>query len=223
MGELKPSRIVELLDYLQAARPSVFGADSHQFKLNPVLAETRVIAFERHHSISLPSDYRLFVTSVGDGGAGPFYGVFPLGMVDDNFGLQQWQADDGLIGDPSKPFLLREEWNDTSTMPSPDLADKDQAEYDRWTEEFENAYWRSDLLNGAIPICHEGCALRIWLVVAGEIAGQLWEDRRSEDRGIRPVRLADGSPATFGAWYGEWLQQCLAVAKSPSPDVNATS
>jgi hypothetical protein len=222
MTELKPSRMVELLGYLQAARPSVFGADSHQFKLNPALTETRVIAFERHHSISLPSDYRVSVTGVGDGGAGPFYGVFPLGMVDDNFDLRQWHADDGLIGDPSKPFLLREEWNDTSTMPSPDLADKVQAEYDRRTEECEKTYWLSDLLNGPIPICHEGCALRIWLVVAGEIAGQLWEDRRSEGRGIRPVRLADGSPATFGAWYGEWLQQCLAAAESASSDRNAT-
>jgi hypothetical protein len=136
--------------------------------------------------------------------------VFPLGMVDDNFGLRQWHSNDGLVDDPSKPFHLVGDWNDRSTMPSDALADADQAEYDRRMDDFEKLYFRSDRMSGAIPICHQGCALRIGLVVTGEGAGRLWDDRRSEYEGVRPLLLTDGSPATFGAWYLEWLQGCLA-------------
>lgn len=55
------------------------------------------------------------------------------------------------------------------------------------------------------------CALRIWLVVTGLRLGELWDDRRSEYKGVRPLELSDGSRATFGAWYGEWLDQSLAA------------
>lgn len=98
--------------------------------------------------------------------------------------------------------------------PSNDLAHEDQAEYDRRMENFENAYFRSDHLKGALPICHQGCALRIWLVVTGEGAGYLWDDRRSEYGGIRPLMLRNGSAATFGTWYFEWLQDCLGMAEN---------
>ena len=77
-------------------------------------------------------------------------------------------------------------------------------------DDFEKLYFRSYRMSGAIPICHQGCALRIGLVVTGEGAGRLWDDRRSEYEGVRPLLLTDGSPATFGAWYLEWLQGCLA-------------
>ena len=84
-------------------------------------------------------------------------------------------------------------------------------EYDRRMVAFEKTYCGTALINGAIPICHEGCALRVYLVVTGAQAGFLWEDRRAEYAGIRPVRLADGAAATFGGWYEEWLSDCLAA------------
>jgi hypothetical protein len=92
---------------------------------------------------------------------------------------------------------------------------RDETEYDRQIEQFEGRYWSSELMNGAFPICHEGCALRIWLLVTGEQAGKLWEDRRSEYKGLRPVLLA-GSAATFSEWYSEWLDDCFATAGLPS-------
>lgn len=60
-------------------------------------------------------------------------------------------------------------------------------------------------MNGVIPICHEGCTLRIWIAVTGEQAGRLWRDRRAEFMGLEPVLDADGAPATFSGWYNEWL------------------
>jgi hypothetical protein len=55
-------------------------------------------------------------------------------------------------------------------MPSHDLRERDETGYERQLDGFENRYWSASVMNGAIPKCHEGCALRIWLVVTGEQA-----------------------------------------------------
>jgi hypothetical protein len=211
---LDTSRITDALAFLQGVQLRVFGADVHRFRLNPPLPEADVMAFENVHNVSLPHDFRQFLTNVGNGGAGPFYGVFPLGEMDDNFSLRTWQEDDGFVGVLSEPFPLGEEWNDISSQPSAELADLDESEYWRRMDIFQTTYWRSSLVNGAIPICHEGCALRIWLVLTGTQAGYLWEDRRSEYGGLKPLRLADGSWATFTGWYDPWLNDCLNSEKN---------
>jgi hypothetical protein len=210
MKKIDCARIKETVASLQKSQRQIFGADSHGFRFNPSLSAAKVATFEQIHKITLPEDYRQFLTCVGNGGAGPFYGIFPLGKIDDNFGLRDWKEDDSLVGILSKPFLLRGEWNDLSSMPSDELANQNESEYWRQMEAFEKVYWGNELVNGAIPICHEGCALRIWLVVTGTQAGYLWEDKRSELEGLIPLRMADGTQATFESWYDDWLNECLA-------------
>ena len=212
MTELDPCRVAHALASLKSSESDVFGAEAHGFDLNPELNEPVVATFERAHGVQLPSDYRAFLTSIGNGGAGPFYGVFPLGKVDYNFDLRDWGKGD--IGVLSEAFPFDEEWNDLSARPDDDLIDRDEDEYWKQMEAFESTYWSVALINGSFPICHQGCALRILLVVNGDQAGYLWDDRRSEYGGIKPVRLADGSPATFSGWYGEWLDRCLDSSKS---------
>lgn len=207
MSKLHISRVAEALEYLRSTRPQVFGADTHGFRLNPRLDETIVSAFERTHHVTLPSDFRAFLTHIGNGGAGPFYGVFPLGEVDDNFDLRVWREEE--VGVLSEPFRFEEEWNDLSAKPPGDLAGRDESAYWKQIEAFERTYWSPALVNGAFPICHQGCALRILLVVTGHQAGYLWNDRRSEYAGLTPIRLVDGSPARFWDWYEEWLEGCL--------------
>jgi hypothetical protein len=190
-------------------RARVFGVESHGFQLNPTLREGEVGAFEELHHASIPEDFRQFVTAVGNGGAGPFYGVFPLGQMDDNFGRREWREGDGSVGVLSEPFPFETAWNDLSLRPADELAEHGEAEYERQMAEFEAVYWSSSLVNGAIPICHEGCAIRVWLVVTGTQAGRLWEDRRSEYGGLIPIRVSDGSQAAFSDWYSDWIESCL--------------
>ena len=214
MAAIQSSKILDLLDKLHSKGTAIFGADSHGFTLNDVLAEDAVLAFEQHHGVRLPDDYRQFLLHVGNGGAGPFYGVFPLGFVDDNFDLRAWQENDNLVGSLSESFVFDQAWNALSSMPEPDLLNRDESEYGRQQESFERIYWNSSLVNGAIPICHEGCAIRVLLVVRGSQAGKLWEDRRSEYEGLRPLMLKNGSPATFSEWYSEWLRSCMTAAEN---------
>ena len=214
---LDAARIRESLERLRATNSSEFGVDSHQFLLNKPLTEAVVTAFETLHRASLPEEYRSFLTMVGNGGAGPFYGVFPLGMIDDGFGLKPWQENGDSVGVLSKPFPLETEWNDVSGMPPDDQLERDEAGYWASLDEFDKYYWGNSFMNGAIPICHEGCALRIWLVVTGPQAGRLWHDRRADRAGLAPLRLDNGNEATFASWYEEWLDKALKSARLACP------
>jgi|SRR5579859_2954593 len=210
LAKIQISRIREALSILQAATPDVFGASAHQFRLNPPVSESEVEDFELRFRIDLPAEYREFLTVAGNGGAGPFHGIFPLGNVDDNFDLREFHEGDGLVGNLAEYFPHKEAWNDLTGQPEEGLANVDELEYSKQEEMFTKTYWSSSLVAGAIPICHEGCALRIELVVTGSERGYLWEDRRSEFGGLEPIRLADGSKATFANWYSEWLVACTS-------------
>jgi hypothetical protein len=191
------------------AKASVFGSEGHEFQLNPPLPEQDVLAFETFHQVQLPGDFRHFLINVGNGGAGPSYGIFRLGEMDDNFDVAPWREVDSSVGILSHAFPHETEWNDLSAMPNPNLEEIDESEYWKQMEAFEKVYWGTAVVNGSFPICHQGCALRIVPVVTGQQAGYLWDDRRSEYGGLKPVLLADGSQASFVRWYEEWLEACL--------------
>src|SRR3954470_24722266 len=77
--------VLQLLGDLDRRDPRrrVFGAAAHQYQLNLPLSFSMVQAFAERHGVSLPEDYRRFVTEIGNGGAGPYYGLFPFGQQDD--------------------------------------------------------------------------------------------------------------------------------------------
>jgi hypothetical protein len=72
--------LIELIDALAGGDRQLrrFGAAAHRWQRRPVLDADRVAAIESAHGIRLPEDYRGYLTTVGDGGAGPYYGVLPL-------------------------------------------------------------------------------------------------------------------------------------------------
>lgn len=72
--ESVPAKLRTLRE-LDAARV-VFGAETHDHALAPTLSEARVLALEKKLAISLPPGLRAFYTHVGNGGAGPGYGLY---------------------------------------------------------------------------------------------------------------------------------------------------
>lgn len=60
----------------------VFGSGaeqgSHHYLFRPKLTDHQLVEFERQFGVELPRDYRLFLSLIGDGGAGPSYGVVSL-------------------------------------------------------------------------------------------------------------------------------------------------
>lgn len=75
--------IAELSDMLNRLRAAdtgfrVFGSEKHRYQLGPTLSERELAAFESANAIALPADYHEFLAVVGNGGAGPYYGLEPL-------------------------------------------------------------------------------------------------------------------------------------------------
>ncbi|HEV7278804.1 MAG TPA: hypothetical protein VGN57_01220 [Pirellulaceae bacterium] len=211
--EATSDRILDGLERLRSAKrqPKVFGAESHQFRLNPALSESAVEKFETEHRIRLPEDYRGFLIKAGNGGAGPFYGVFKLGEMDDSFDFQKWKEGDGFIGVLSKPFPHTRAWNDVTG--EPEDSDDEEA-YEKAIEAFDRRYWNAENVNGAIPVCHEGCAYRDWLVVTGPEAGHVWHDARTDRAGLYPISIGRKKRVTFLEWHVDWLNE--SVAKLPN-------
>ena len=59
-----------------------------------------------------------------------------------------------------------------------------------WDRVEEAQYWNPAIMDGAIPICHKGCALRQWLVIHGDQRGFVWDDNRVDNTGIAPFMIA---------------------------------
>ncbi len=70
----------ELLDRLRRADRDfrVFGSTHHRYKVGARLSDAELDGFEAAHGLKLPGDYRSFLSTVGNGGAGPCYGLEPL-------------------------------------------------------------------------------------------------------------------------------------------------
>ena len=75
---LDRKEIVRILNEAQKADPDyiVFGAEKHKYKLNPLIEAAEVRAIEEKYGFTLPEDYFKFITEIGDGGAGPDYGLY---------------------------------------------------------------------------------------------------------------------------------------------------
>ena len=58
-----------------------FGAKNHKYELAPPASLEEVEAFEQETGVWLPDGYRNFLLQAGNGGAGPFYGLFSLEQV----------------------------------------------------------------------------------------------------------------------------------------------
>jgi hypothetical protein len=177
----------------------------HRYQLHPRVTEARLAAFEKKHDVGLPADYRAFLKEAGNGGAGPFYGVFKLGQMDRNFGFQSWE-NGRAVAALARPFPHRERWN----LPPEEIERIQKPEDDA---EILRVYWIA--MDGAFPICHEGCALRDWLVVTGPEAGHVWHDATADFSGWSPFSFdgrssADGRRITFADWYLTWMERALS-------------
>ena len=200
----------------------IFGASSHKYDLNPVINEQEIGEFEQRFSCKLPASYKLFLTTLGNGGAGPSYGLFPLGFMDEGFDIARWSDD---CVNPDKPFKFTDYFNDTSMLSrgapeESEFSDIDEYEsaYDQWMdenyEELQMEYWLKHALDGAIPICHHGCANRSWLVVSeGKEYGNIWNDDTPDEGGVYPEKIGDQQRISFDQWYLDWLVKSIKEIK----------
>jgi hypothetical protein len=211
-------RIKNKLEHLRKLDTAfeLFGAEKHQYILNPRLTPDNIKQFEIANKVSLPSGYAEFLITIGNGGAGPFYGLEPLENV--LFDDLDYKREDGLMN-PSKPFLLTEAWN-LEFEPTVN-EDENEEEYENQYEVFSNLYFDSEHTNGLIAICNYGCGINLNLVVNGQEYGNIWTDDRGNDGGIYPsIELGNKEKITFLNWYELWLDNSITAIKDNVQNTN---
>jgi hypothetical protein len=177
----------------QGARPS--GVEAHGMRMEPPLLPETMAAAEAMIGVELPEEYRSFAMRLGNGGAGPAYGMYSLSVALHESGID---VDPGLL---SAPFPHVEYYNPAT---DPEVIAfwrrMDAVGGNDDEEELHVAHERS----GALVLCHEGCGHEHFLVVTGPARGTMWIDSRGSDQGFIPLNV------TFLEWYERWLDDVLA-------------
>ena len=177
----------------------LFGASTHRYGFNPPLKSEDVAAFEASQAVRLPEDYKDFILNVGNGGAGPCYGIYPLRPEGS---IHPAMASRPRI-DLAVPFQHAEAW-DADWLDQIDWDAGERPDDDRMEEYFDTRH-----IAGSLCICHQGCGDFWLLVVKGNESGHIWMDGRGNFSGIFPESGAHGERLTFSQWYLNWLNDCL--------------
>lgn len=139
----------------------LFGAEDHNYELGLPLEEEEIVQFEQEFGIEIPKEYRAFLKNIGDGGAGPGYGLYSLEQIKSELNNMSKNY-------LSKEFPLKKEWNK-------DISD-DNKTYDFYRQ-------------GTITLSHLGCGYYHFFVLNGSERGSIWHDGRAGDFGISPLRV----------------------------------
>lgn len=163
----------------------IFGRAKHKFRLNPVTTEDRVIEFETKYNFRFPEGYREFILKVGDGGAGPFYGLKQRFVT---YGAT-------LRAEEAKYYRL------------PSIYTRSVAPHGDWKRELLGADWSQQeeedesgtlYLKGNIVIAEVGCGAELVLVANGPLCDSVIHT----DFGYSPPYV--WQPASFLDFYEAW-------------------
>jgi hypothetical protein len=193
------------LQELRAIDPkySVFGASNHKYRSNKVITESELNHFESKYGINLPAGFKSFLLKVGNGGAGPYYG---LETIEDSLYVDLDYKRENEFLDPSVPFPINTQWNMKFTGDH-----ENEEEYKVFEEKYFDSKWETGLLR----ICNYGCGVSLNLIVNGQEYGNIWVDDRGSDGGIYPDPYFDQNGRTnFLDWYLLWLEKSLHEVSS---------
>jgi SMI1 / KNR4 family (SUKH-1) len=202
------------------------GAHSHNYMLAPPVAPGLLRLVETTLESPLPADYRRFLTQIGNGGAGPYYGILsleqsisdaiPFAGEDDkefdeclepeligtlpaftrDFPLESDVDFGEIIGMPAR-------WEDHVTR-----LKNDQAYEARW-DELREKYLAAPFDGGWIPICSYGCGDFFTLVVRGKRRGTVWVNSVEGATGFYCLEVS------FEQFYMRWLDDALRQERDP--------
>ncbi|MFE9580959.1 SMI1/KNR4 family protein [Nocardia sp. NPDC006044] len=204
----------------------VFGASGpagHGWRAEPSLTTAELSELEDQVGVALPEEYRAFLLTVGRGGAGPAYGLFPARRVE---GRWRWEGDGAeltVLDTLAQPFPYIAAFNPAAGLPAaPVPADFDSvaafnaAEDAHW-EKHDEIVYRPAHSVGLLYLCHLGCAQREALVVSGKSRGRMWADSTAEDCGFEPLVDDAGTELGFTQWYRRWLDRSEAELTDRAP------
>ena len=198
-------RIQQKLAQAKAADKNleVFGADAHQYHLNPPVSEAEVLAFEKKYGVQLPECYRAFMLTIGDAKAkksdfiaGPYYGLYAFGTSVDSLLYEKIET---YLKAPCNlsPDMTQEEWE---TLSDPLLPSEEEEEDD------DDKYFaeRAKVFGGLLPLGSQGCTYEHALVLNGKYAGRVV----NVDLDLAQPKFA--FETNFLDWYERYLDEVIS-------------
>ncbi len=176
----------------------LFGTNKHKYQLNPPVASSFVRSIEEKYDFLLPDDYFQFITEVGDGGAGPHYGIEPFEDL----------VKRSLIQDAEEYNELYRKSLKNSFTPRPMLPDElenyaiaTKTSYEQNPDEYF-VYDKSDEdaecnFDGFYILGTQGCQWDFGIVTAGKMRGKVFV---TDNIGAYCL-IAD----SFEEFYKNWL------------------
>ena len=183
-------RIAEKVALLRRLDPGFVweGSEWHHHRLNPRLLPQERQGFEQAEGCRLPEAYAAFLAEAGNGGFGPWRGLWRVEWSGSFWASVRDGARRGYEGRLRKPFPYRAHWN------------PDQTEA---TEERRQEYLHPQHIDGTVLLGYShdpnGTILTMLLVVNGPEQGHVWSDHRRRNFGVKPVFRR--GPYSFLAWY----------------------
>ncbi|WP_238188252.1 SMI1/KNR4 family protein [Paenibacillus sp. L3-i20] len=170
---------------------SVFGASSHKYKVNEKLRAKELTEWQEKNQVTLPEPYTQFLTEIGNGGAGPYYGIYSIEKA-----TSYTDSDDALAAKcVLYPSMPKEEWNH---LIEPLISDEDipDSEYDAA---------RNMVMSGLLCIGTQGCEYDMYLVLEGEHKGKIVYT--SAFYSNHPFFFVYDN--NFLDWYERWLDEII--------------
>lgn len=173
------------------------GARAHRYALGRPLTEDEVDAFEvAHGGLCLPPAFRAFLTQIGNGGAGPNYGIYPLDRC--------IEALHGYLKDiDSQTFFSRQPAFTSKTVHADWKTFEQALDQDRYDNDSEYEALLHRTYCGILPIGEVGCGGLNGLVLAGPDRGKVAEFV------VRDFPPSFYTEATFLDWYENWLDRVV--------------
>ena len=198
-------RIQQKLSQAKAADKNleIFGANAHQYHLNPPVSEAEVLAFEKKYGVQLPKCYRAFMLTIGDAKAkkldfiaGPYFGLYAFGTSVDSLLYEKIET---YLKAPCNlsPDMTQEEWetlSDSLLFSKEDEEDND----DKYFAE------RAKVFGGLLPLGSQGCTYEHALVLNGKYAGRVV----NIDLELAQPKFA--FEANFLDWYERYLDEVIS-------------
>lgn len=153
----------------------MFGASAHQYRLGSPVDLAFVLSTEEAYHFRFPKDYVQFITEVGDGGAGPGYGLYPFGYyrTEAKSAKEAKAREMYLRGLGKKLHLLpiKPEWLDDFCVPK-EKYEKNPEKYLRGGRGSFN--WDNGTPYGFFHLGTYGCWRNFGLITAGKRYGQVF-------------------------------------------------
>lgn len=143
----------------------IFGANHHRYRFQPVATAQEIAQAQATLGVSFPDSYIQYLTKLGNGGAGPDYGIYSLDEMQHH---SQYLLHQPLLGTPMlHPDMALTEWHEIAE--GLDALDED-AKIDAFF---------GKLMQGTIVLGTQGCSVDTLLMCSGENAGEViyfnWE------------------------------------------------